>query len=178
MKEPRRDPAERVISLPNMNQPSFQMYHQWLLTGNFYSKSHPSELARLTKEHAAGKDLIELYAAFELGHDLEGTAFIDTITDAILQWAADHFNIESWVSILLGGKTHETHERISMKSPVRKLMAHLVTSRKIREEDMLPLRDARGSDTEEANVNFLFDLVQAIPTSWDAPCSWLTTLND
>ena len=80
LKDPRYQSNERVISLPGFQAKTFNLYHQWLLTGKLYSKN-----ALTAPEFRFFREISLLAWAIILGHYLLDTNFLDTLSDAMIQ---------------------------------------------------------------------------------------------
>jgi hypothetical protein len=81
LKGPWREAQDRLVTLPSVRPQHFKIYYQWVLTGRLHSRPE--------QDSAAGMELMLLSSLAGLGHYLMDTSFIDIVSDALLQMAAE-----------------------------------------------------------------------------------------
>jgi len=80
-----REAQDQVVHLPEYWATDFDIYHRWLLEGRLYSQT-PDPSGPMV---ALMSELLVLQPLSDLGHFLQDTDFLDTISDAILQCAKE-----------------------------------------------------------------------------------------
>ncbi|KAK3063297.1 hypothetical protein LTS18_001578 [Coniosporium uncinatum] len=152
-----KEALERTIRLPEQSVKVFEIYLQWLHSGNIATQQ--DEEAKHCKEY------LQLVHAYALGDTLQDTAFVDALTDCFIAKAVK-------TSVYPGlGVIDSPYKHTSDKSPARKLMVDMY------------VWEASGNglwfgDRELANKDFLYDCLEAISAKRKAPTEvapYLTT---
>jgi hypothetical protein len=124
LKEPWKEPSERVVCLPDFTSKTFDVYHLWLLTSKLHSKDEPA--VDSDRAHAVSElfhELLRLQGLSQLGHYQLDNAFTDTVCDAILQCSQDLQSIGSRYPVRYGALFFK---RLPEGSLTRSMIANLV----------------------------------------------------
>ncbi|KAF2126887.1 hypothetical protein P153DRAFT_388207 [Dothidotthia symphoricarpi CBS 119687] len=122
LKEPWQESTDRVISLPKVRRNTFQIYHEWLLTGKLHTVPQPPNGSGMsTENYILYVELIYLSNALHLGYYLLDTDFTDTVCDGILQCTSSASNISFFT---VWGS--DCYKGIPYGEPARKLIVDLI----------------------------------------------------
>ncbi|KAK3079201.1 hypothetical protein LTS18_005489 [Coniosporium uncinatum] len=154
-----KEAKERTIRLPEQSVETFEIYLQWLNSGNIATQQ--DEKAKHYKEY------LQLIHAYALGDTLQDTAFVDALTDCFIAKAVK-------TSVCPGLETiGSLYKHTPDKSPARKLMVDMYVWK------------ASGNGLwfyagkrELANKDFLYDCLEAMSAKRKAPTEvapYLTT---